>query len=208
MIDAIVRVVREIVIAWAIRVFTSNDTIRYQTLALVAEEIRGKNIKGCVAELGVYKGDFAKRINTHFPDKTLYLFDTFCGFDKRDVEIEKNFNNNAKENDFTNNSIEIVLKKMRHPQNCIVKKGWFPETAENMEEKFAFVSIDTDLFEPIYQGLLYFYNRLEKGGYIFVHDYNGKLYGAKEAVQKFSAEFNAPYVPLSDLCGSVVFSKG
>jgi O-methyltransferase len=208
MVSAVVRVIREIIIAWVIRIFTSNDVIRYQMLALIAEEIRDKNIEGCVAELGVYKGDFAKKINVHFPDKRLYLFDTFCGFDKRDVEIEQKFNNNAKEKDFANHSVDVVLKKMRHPQNCIVKKGWFPETTENVEERFAFVSIDADLFEPIYRGLLYFYNRLEKGGYIFVHDYNGKLYGAKEAVQKFSAEFNVPYVPLSDLCGSVVFAKG
>jgi O-methyltransferase len=207
MINAMVRVAREIIIAWLIRIFASNDVIRYQTLALVAGEIKSKKIKGCVAELGVYKGDFAKRINVYFPDKTLYLFDTFYGFDKRDVDIEKKFNNNAKENDFTNNNIEVVLKKMKYPENCIIKKGWFPETTENIEERFAFVSIDTDLFEPIYQGLLYFYDRLEKGGYIFVHDYNGKLYGAKEAVQRFSEEFNVPYVPLSDLCGSVVFSK-
>ena len=207
MVNAIVRVVREICIAWFIRIFTAHDVIRHQMLALVAEEINGKKIKGCVAELGVYKGDFAKRINSHFPDKTLYLFDTFNGFDKRDVDIERKLNNNANENDFTNNNTSLVLKKMKYPNNCIIQQGWFPETAENIEDTFAFVSIDTDLFEPIYQGLLYFYARLEKGGYIFVHDYNGKLYGAKEAVQRFSEEHNVPYVPLSDLCGSVVFSK-
>jgi O-methyltransferase len=202
------RVVREIVIAWLIQVFALNDVTRHRMLALVAREINDRKIKGCVAELGVYKGDFAKRINVHFPDKLLYLFDTFYGFDKRDVDAEKSFNNYAKEKDFANNSVELVLKKMKHPENCVVKRGWFPKTAENMEERFAFVSIDADLFEPIYQGLLYFYERLEKGGYIFVHDYNGKLYGARNAVQRFSEEFGVSYVPLSDLCGSVVFSKG
>jgi O-methyltransferase len=189
------------------RIFTQKDIIIYQIIELAAGEIKDKKIKGCIAELGVYKGDFAKRINIHFPGRTLYLFDTFNGFDKRDVEIENRFNSNAKENDFTNNNIELVLKKMKYPKNCIVKEGWFPETTKDIDERFAFVSIDADLFEPIYQGLLYFYERLEKGGYIFVHDYNGKLYGAKEAVQKFSKGFNVPYVPLSDLCGTVVFSK-
>ncbi|MDR1399668.1 MAG: TylF/MycF family methyltransferase [Treponema sp.] len=207
MVNAIVRIIRGIFIAWFIKIFATNDIVRYQMLALVAEEINGKKVRGCVAELGVYKGDFAKRINSHFPDKTLYLFDTFNGFDKRDVDIERKLNNNANENDFTNSSVGLVLKKMKYPENCIVQKGWFPETAEHIEETFAFVSIDADLFEPIYQGLLYFYARLEKGGYIFVHDYNGKLYGAKEAVQRFSEEHNVSYVPLSDLCGTVVFSK-
>jgi O-methyltransferase len=206
-ITAIARVVRGIVVAWIVRIFTSNDIIRHQTLELVAEEIKDKGLKGCIADLGVYKGDFAKKINEHFPDKTLYLFDTFSGFDKRDVDIENQFDGAAKESDFTNKNVELVLGKMKYPANCIVKQGWFPETAENVEESFAFVSIDADLYEPIYQGLLFFYERLEKGGYIFVHDYNGKLYGAKEAVKKFSREYNVPYVPINDLCGSVVFSK-
>jgi O-methyltransferase len=98
---------------------------------------------------------------------------------------------------------------MKHRENCIVKKGWFPQTAEDVDETFAFVSIDVDLSEPIYQGLVFFYPRLEKGGYIFVHDYghSAGMYAAQEAVRRFSMEYNVPYVPLSDVCGSVVFSK-
>jgi O-methyltransferase len=96
---------------------------------------------------------------------------------------------------------------MKHRDKCIVKKGWFPETARNLEEKFAFVSIDADLFDPIYAGLVYFYPRLAAGGYIFVHDYNGELYGAKEAVVRFSIENNLSYCPLSDIAGTVVFAK-
>ena len=56
---------------------------------------------------------------------------------------------------------------MAHPDNCIVKQGFFPETATDVEDTFCFVSIDTDLYEPIYQGLKFFYPKLEKGGYIF-----------------------------------------
>jgi O-methyltransferase len=207
MFNALARLMREIVITWLIRVFTTNDIVRYQMLKLIADEINEKKLTGCVAELGVYKGDFAQRINRQFPERKLYLFDTFEGFDERDVKVEKEFDTYARKNDFRNNNTALVMKKMKHTRNCIIKKGWFPETAENVEERFVFVSIDTDLFAPTYIGLKYFYERLEEGGYIFVHDYNGKLYGAKEAVQKFSKEHNIPYVPLSDLCGSVVFSK-
>jgi O-methyltransferase len=205
--NSVVRVSREIIIGWIIRLFSKSDVIRHETLRLVAAELILKNVPGCIAELGVYKGDFAKRIHNFFPERKLYLFDTFDGFDKRDVKIETEKGFSATENDFMQSNIELVLKKMKKRENCIVKKGWFPETARDVDEKFAFVSIDADLFEPIYQGLKYFYPRLEKGGYIFVHDYNGKLYGAKEAVQKYSDEFHIPYVPLSDVCGSVVFSK-
>ena len=45
-----------------------------------------KNTKLSVAEGGVFRGDFAKYINKVFPDSKLYLFDTFEGFDSRDVD--------------------------------------------------------------------------------------------------------------------------
>ena len=47
--------------------------------------------KGECAEAGVFEGDFAKWINQYFPDRKLYLFDTFEGFDMRDIEKEKPF---------------------------------------------------------------------------------------------------------------------
>jgi hypothetical protein len=41
-----------------------------------------------------------------------------------------------------------------------------------------------------------------------IHDCNSTEYkGAKEAVLKFSAENAAPYVPLGDICGSLVICK-
>ena len=46
-------------------------------------------IQGSVAECGVYLGDFAYFINKYFSNRTMYLFDTFEGFDVRDVEKEK-----------------------------------------------------------------------------------------------------------------------
>jgi O-methyltransferase len=50
------------------------------SLELVAHEIYENNVIGEVAELGVYRGDFASIINALFPDRKLYLFDTFRGF--------------------------------------------------------------------------------------------------------------------------------
>ncbi|GHV80292.1 hypothetical protein AGMMS49944_20830 [Spirochaetia bacterium] len=207
--ETVIKVIRNLVISWIIKIFTSNDAVRYASLLLVANGIYEKKVAGCVAELGVYKGDFAKRINICFPDRKLFLFDTFEGFDERDVnaEIAQNFSTAVVTSDFTNTSVEVVLNKMKYPENCIVKKGYFPETAEDVEEQFAFVSIDADLYEPIYQGLMYFYPRLEKGGYIFVHDCNGDMYGGKAAVEKYAQEFNIPYFPLCDVCATIVLSK-
>ena len=208
---AILNVIRNLVISLILKIFSSNDTVRHSSLVLTANEINEKKVPGCVAELVVYKGEFARRINTCFPDRKLFLFDTFEGFDNRDVEkeIERDFSNKLKvaANDFTVTSVEMVLRKMPHRENCIVKKGFFPETPPGIEEQFAFLIIDPDLYEPIYQGLLFFYPRLERGGYIFVHDCNNAMYGGKAAVERFSKEFNVPYFPLCDVCSTVVISK-
>lgn len=182
--------------------------IRISTLELVAEEIYTRKVQGAVAELGVYKGDFAKCIHEAFPDRVLYLFDTFEGFSSKDVVIENKNNFSTGTQNFADTNIELVLGKMKNRNNCIVKKGYFPDSIDGLEEAFAFVSIDTDLYKPIYDGLQYFYPRLSKGGYIFVHDYNNSYYkGAKQAVMEYCNEMGINFVPISDAWGSVVIAK-
>jgi O-methyltransferase len=184
------------------------DYIRLATLELVANEIHKKNLPGNVAEVGVYKGKFAKYINQYFPSKRLYLFDTFEGFDKKDVQTEKKLGFNDATQDFSNTSVDLVLKNMPFPKQCVIKKGFFPETTAGIEDSFVFVSLDTDLYEPIYQGLIYFYPRMVKGGYIFVHDVNNDSYkGAAKAVDEFSSQQGISFLPIPDSCGSVVFIK-
>jgi O-methyltransferase len=184
------------------------DYIRLATLELAAHEIEKRNLSGNVAEVGVYKGKFAKYINQYFPSKKLYLFDTFQGFDEKDIQTEKKLGLNDANQDFSNTSVELVLKNMPFPKQCIIKKGFFPETTTGIEDSFVFVSLDTDLYEPIYQGLIYFYPRMVKGGYIFVHDVNNDSYrGASKAVEKFSEEKDISFLPIPDSCGSVVFIK-
>lgn len=189
-----------------------DDYVRLSTLELVAQKIIESNVQGNVAELGVYQGAFAAYINKLFPAKKLYLFDTFEGFAEADVNFEMKQNNvdnkHVKRNYLNNTSIELVLSKMSSPENCIIKKGYFPASAEDLEDEFAFVSIDADLFQPIYEGLKYFYPRLVRGGFIFVHDYNNAIYqGAKRAVDLFCDEMKIACVPMSDNCGSAVIVK-
>jgi O-methyltransferase len=186
----------------------SGDYVRYSSLELVAQEINNNGLKGNVAEVGVFRGEFARHINTAFPDRKLYLFDTFEGFNDADVRVEEKNKYTKNMDDFSNTSIDLVLNKMKYKDNVIIKQGYFPETAKGIKDTFAFVSIDTDLYEPIYNGLKFFYPRLSKGGYIFIHDYNNENYsGAKVAVRKFCKENKIPYFPLSDAAGSAVILK-
>ena len=40
------------------------------------------------------------------------------------------------------------MKLMPNPQNCQPVKGFFPESAKDIEDRFVFVSLDADLYEP------------------------------------------------------------
>jgi O-methyltransferase len=184
------------------------DFVRYTTLELCRNEIMANKLEGSTAELGVYKGEFAKRINQLFPEKKLYLFDTFEGFDAKDVNKEKTKDFSSGEQDFSDTSVNLVLSKMKTPQNCIVGKGYFPDTAVGISDTFSFVSIDADLYEPILSGLTFFYPKLESKGYIFVHDFNNDEYkGARKAVVEYCSDNNINYVPIPDIGGSIIITK-
>ena len=191
-------------------VYADGDYVRNSSLEMAAREIKERGVSGEVAELGVFRGDYAKLINQAFPDRKLYLFDTFEGFDSRDERTDKERDLDSLTDDFSDTSVDLVLRKMKHPDNCIICKGYFPDSAQAVEEnaQFAFVSIDTDLYQPIYAGLVYFWNRLIEGGYIFIHDYQNIAYtGSKAAVRDFCDQYGVSYFLMSDNCGSAVISK-
>jgi O-methyltransferase len=189
-------------------VYDGMDYVRLSSLELCATEIYAKNVTGSVAELGVYKGEFAEKISQAFPDRPFYLFDTFTGFDTRDTAIDQQDQFSTGKQDFSDTSVTAVLGRIPNAQNCIVRQGFFPETAQDVNDTFAFVSIDTDLYQPIYAGLHFFYPRLQPGGYIFVHDYNNAQYrGAQKAVRDFCAEAGVGFFPLSDCGGSAILTK-
>lgn len=180
--------------------------VRLSTLRLLAKEINDKNVKGSVAELGVYKGYLAREMNRLFQNRKLYLFDTFEGFDLRDLECENLYDKSrSKKGDFSDTSIEDVKSLLPYPEMVAFYKGYFPETALNLEDTFAFVSLDTDLYLPTYNGLAYFYPRLSKGGYILLHDYNSSQFpNVKKAVEDFSKKEDFRIIPLCDLHGSAL----
>ena len=188
--------------------FETHDFVRISSLELLAQELNEAQIEGDCAEVGVYKGDFASVINRYFPSRRLYLFDTFGGFDHGDLAIDKARGHVGIDADFSDTSVAKVLKKMAHPANCIVKAGYFPETASDVDGKFCFVSLDTDLYKPTIDGLRFFYERLVAGGAIFVHDFNNVNYkGIRQAVTEFSSESGVRYLPMSDRCGTAIFFK-
>ncbi len=188
---------------------SQDDFCRIMSVQLAAQRIVEKNIAGAVAELGVYRGELAAILNRLFAGRTLYLFDTFEGFSTNDLyDGQEKKHSQAAVGDFKNTSIDMVLSRMPEPDRIVIKKGYFPETAEDLEETFAFVSLDVDLYKPTVAGLHYFYPRLAKGGCIFIHDYNNRRYkGVRRAVDEFIESVGSPLVQLPDFAGTAILPK-
>lgn len=189
--------------------YAGTDFIRYNTLGLLAQEIRQNKVPGACAELGVFQGDFACEISKLLPERKIYLYDTFEGFSAQDLTTEQARKFSLAEECFANTDVALVRAKMPHINQCVFRKGIFPQSAQqDGQERFCLVSLDADLYEPLYAGLKFFYERLSPGGYILVHDYGNPRYkGAAQAVRNFAREYKQNFVPLCDHLGSVVFTK-
>lgn len=158
-----------------------------------------------VAEGGVFQGEFAKEINKAFPEQKLYLFDTFEGFDQRDVDKEQTVAmEGLNTNNFNDTSVNLVMSKMTTSENVVIRKGFFPDTAKGLENlKYFFVNLDFDLYAPILEGLRYFVPKIAVGGVLLIHDYfNQGFPGVKKAVEDYEAEQNIQLVkiPIGDHC--------
>ena len=189
---------------------TSLDYVRNTTAELLSRELHDRHVDGAVAEVGVYQGNFAALLNHHFPDRTLYLFDTFEGFDPRDVKLDRREGWTSIPQDFDGTSVATVIHKLPYPHKVKIQAGWFPESAQGCEnETFALVSIDVDLYQPILAALTWFYPRLSPGGYLLVHDYNNDEYmGVRHALRRFGDETGVTWSLLPDRRGSAVITKG
>lgn len=185
----------------------SMDCVRIGVLERVCREIYKYNIAGNIAEVGVYRGDFAREMARRLPDRKIYLFDTFEGFDERDIKQGDEYIIEFQKGcTFKDTSAELAVENVGGFRNIEVRKGFFPETAGGLEnERFSLVSLDTDLYEPIKAGLEFFWNKMTPGGYIFVHDYPwGRVCNA---VREFAEENHVGFVPICDDSTSVVMMK-
>lgn len=182
-----------------------NDCVRLRSLEAICRRL--DSVPGDAAELGVYRGAFARCLSALLPERRLWLFDSFSGFDAEEARdqaaglVEAHRRSDA----------DKVLSLLPHPERAEIRKGFFPETAKGLEEqRFALVSLDADLEESTLEGLRWFWPRLSPGGSLLLHDWaNPKLPGVARALERYERELGCalPAVPLCDVCGSLVLTK-
>jgi hypothetical protein len=195
--------------SWIANNRTNNcgDLTRFYTIYLNVRQILEEGIPGDFVELGVYKGNSAQLLamlgRTH--DRHLYLFDTFEGFDARDLRGV----DSGESAQFDDTSLAAVQRFVGTERVSYVA-GFFPESIAQvkMPDEIAIAHIDCDLYEPMKAGLECFYPRLTKGGLMMLHDYSsGRWPGSKQAVDEFFR--NRPEKPIlaADKSGTAIFRK-
>ncbi len=184
------------------------DKVRFYTFWFQIERLKKEAVAGAFAEVGVYKGETARIIYEMDPVRILHLFDTFEGFDSKDLAAENNNDEKAPLIDFSDTTVETVKLFINGNNNIVFHKGHFPSTSENLKEtKYAFVHLDADLYQPTLAALKYFYPRLSGGGVIMVHDYNHTWEGVRKAVDEFIKEIPESLVEVADWQGSVMIVR-
>ena len=165
----------------------------YEQLSLLLDT----NIEGDIAECGCWNGNstigFSKIINlTKTKDKTFYVFDSFEGlsdFSTEDKTKKVTLKEEEKLKKHFSADFEKVKERLLPYKFVNIFKGWIPDIfqeANIQDNKFAFVHIDVDLFEPTYESVKYFFPKLSPGGVLICDDYGSEIFpGATLAIDQF-----------------------
>lgn len=171
--------------------------------------------EGDYGEVGTYQGNLARLIYRYkVPEATLFCFDTFEGFDQRDLDLERETSGvDATVGQFGDTNQERVRERITGSSagraDLRLRKGFFPDTFAGLEDRtWRFVVLDPDLYGPVKHGLELFWPRLVPGGIILIDDCVASYYrGVDMAVREFCEPRNIPVVPVADCSGGAVIVK-
>jgi len=192
------------------KINNGGDIPRLWCLLLNLKQTIDEGIEGDFAEVGVWRGNTAS-VLAHFASRNnrqVFLFDTFEGFSPADIHGIDSSINVA---NFRDTSMALVADVVgTEIECCHIVKGYFPSslTDSHTARKYAVVSLDCDLYEPIKAGLQFFYPLMPKGGIFFLHDYSSMHWaGAKLAIDEFCKESSEFIVLMPDKSGSAFLRK-
>ena len=183
------------------------DINRLISIVLNVEKVLDEdNVQGDIAEVGVYKGNTACLLAYYAREyeRKCFLFDSYEGFDSRDLEgVDGKFG----KGDFKDTTLEVVKSVIGSEalDTCEFLTGYFPESIPDYldKEKFAVVSLDCDLYKPMKAGLTWFYPRMQNGAIFLLHDYSSRVWeGSKKAIDEFCSEAKQQVILLPDKSGS------
>jgi hypothetical protein len=191
------------------RLNNAGDITRLWSLVLNIKQIIEEKVEGDFAELGVWRGNTAAVLAYYGQreKRRVFLFDTFQGFNKKDLDgIDSD-----KKIAFHDTSLGMVKEVIGvESGSCEFVTGYFPESINenHRRNRYAIVSLDCDLYEPMKEGLSFFYPLMSPGGIFFLHDYSSFCWnGSKKAIDEFCKKNNENLILMPDKSGSAFIRK-
>jgi len=140
-------------------------------------------IEGAMAECGTFRGGSAYLLyKAVHGAKRLHVFDTFEG-----IPSEQRLDGEHSPGDFSCD-YDTVKSFLSSCGGVILHKGLVPASLVAVRrETFNLVHLDMDLYEPTYEALKFFWNRMSVDGVIILDDWES-LFGINDAVEKFASE--------------------
>jgi len=139
-----------------------------------------------IAELGVFEGEFSKKIKEICNPKKLFLVDLFHGNFGSGDKDGKNYHYVQLEDE-----MKKIIKHFENDDEVKVIKSSTVEFLNSIEDEYLdMVYIDADhSYNSVLNDLKLSYVKTKKGGYICGHDYVQKT-EAEKAVNDFCKEMN------------------
>lgn len=208
-----------------VKPYTMTSVERLYDLYKSVEYICKAKIPGDMLECGVWRGGSMMLVAKTLvavgdTSRTLYLFDTYEGHPKPDVEEDVDLWGNRAVDDWVKHrktdessdwayvSIDEVRANMEstgYPMDKVVLvKGMVESTATTpTSPHFSMVRLDTDWYASAKISLETFWPRLSRGGVLIVDDY-GHYRGQRKAVDEYFAKIPVKLNRVDYSCRSIV----
>ena len=192
--------------------FFAKETRLYTISELIQNHVFRNKIPGHFAECGCFRGHSSYTIASllkqqDFQD-TFWIFDSFEGISEKSPIDKKGEGARVPQKDYLKAPLEHLEQVLKPFPFVSIHKGWIPEvfeTAPVATEKFAFLHVDVDLYEPTKGCLDYFFSRLSPGGVIFISNYNVSHWpGSMQAVDEFIANNRTTFFLKNQVEGCVI----
>lgn len=160
--------------------------VRFRSLVEIFRST--EDVAGSVAECGVFRGLSSWCLLNALRDQgggKYRIFDSFEGLsDPQPQDGEPSINLWRGNFSIPLSFVEYVLHEFNPVEYF---QGWIPRSFPDDEERYRFVHVDVDLYQPTRDSIDYFWPRLNEGGAVVCDDYNWP--GGKKAVDEMCEKY-------------------
>lgn len=169
--------------------YTKITRERFDTISRHAESIN--SLEGDVIECGIWKGGMGMYLSKLFPNKQLWLADSFSGFqdhlEDAVYEYKKDRHHKGRMAASFNTVIQNFQNLNINTENIKWLKGYVKDTLPDAGiEKIALLRVDVDAYSATREVLDYLYDKVVSGGYIIFDD--TCLFESTNAIKHFFEE--------------------